>query len=187
VLQWLKAHPIVTTGGVIATGVAIWLIFFVFAFHLLFIDDKVNEADPFSTAATPAGSAVASVNDVSDAPQQPPTARRTHQGAFVDRSHPASGTALVLTDGKTTFLRFEEFETDNGPDLYVYLSANVDATSPAGQLDDDFVELGRLKGNIGPQNYEIPSGVDLAKYKTVVIWCRRFTTAFGASDLEAVA
>jgi hypothetical protein len=185
VLRWFKAHPIVTAGGVIAGAVAIWLIFFVFAFHLLFIDDKVNEAAPFDAAAAEDVGSVTSVSAAGDSALQPTAARRTHQGSFIDRSHPASGRALVLTDGKTTFLRFEDFETDNGPDLYVYLSANVNATSPAGQLDDDFVELGRLKGNIGAQNYEIPSGVDLSKYKTVVIWCRRFTTAFGASDLEA--
>ena len=69
----------------------------------------------------------------------------------------------------------------------MYLSAGVTATSPSGELDDDFVDLGKLKGNIGSQNYEVPSGTDLAKYKTVVIWCRRFATAFGASDLTATA
>jgi hypothetical protein len=186
VLQWLRAHPIVTAGGVIVGAVVIWLIFFVFAFHLLFIDDKVNEADPFDAAAAEDVGSATSVSAGGNSAQQPTTARRTHQGSFIDRSHPASGTALVLTDGKSTFLRFENFETDNGPDLYVYLSANVTAASPAGQLDDDFVELGRLKGNIGSQNYEIPTGVDLGKYKTVVIWCRRFTTAFATSDIEAI-
>ena len=64
----------------------------------------------------------------------------------------------------------------------MYLSAGIDD----GQgLDDDFVSLGRIKGNIGSQNYELPADIDLTRYKTVVLWCRRFSTAFGTADLRA--
>jgi hypothetical protein len=49
------------------------------------------------------------------------------------------------------------------------------------------VDLGDLRGNIGRQNYEIPDDVDLDAYDTVVIWCERFTTSFGAADLEPAA
>lgn len=106
-------------------------------------------------------------------------------GDFVDRSHPTSGRADVLNDGGVQrFLRFEDFETDNGPDLNVYLStAGVNAD--AGTFDDDFIDLGDLKGNIGPQNYEIPADVDLDRYSTVVIWCVRFGVAFGAAEINA--
>jgi hypothetical protein len=176
----VRTHPFVTAGGTLVIGaLVVWLVFFVFAFHLLFIDDTVNEADPFASASpslTAPGTSPAIANGA---------ARETHRGSFVDRGHPASGEATITTDGSKTFLRFEELRTDNGPDLFVYLSAGVTATSPSGELDDDFVDLGKLKGNIGSQNYEVPSGTDLAKYKTVVIWCRRFATAFGASDLTA--
>ncbi|MFT4988872.1 MAG: hypothetical protein ACI9BK_001646 [Acidimicrobiales bacterium] len=106
-------------------------------------------------------------------------------GNFVDRSHPTSGRADVLNDGSVQrFLRFEEFATDNGPDLNVYLSA-AGADADAGAFDDDFIDLGDLKGNIGPQNYEIPADVDLERYSTVVIWCVRFGVAFGAADINA--
>lgn len=193
-IRTVRAHPVVSSlGAAVFIGVAVWLVFFVFAFHLLFIDDKVDEANPFAVSS-PSATSPASVggSPPATAPASvggsPPTtvavaARETHRGTFVDRSHPASGVATVITDGSQTFLRFEDFETDNGPDLFVYLSAGVTATSPAGSLDDDFIDLGKLKGNIGAQNYEIPAGTDLAQYKTVVIWCKRFTTAFGASDL----
>jgi hypothetical protein len=106
-------------------------------------------------------------------------------GNFVDRSHPTSGRADVLNDGSTQrFLRFEEFETDNGPDLNVYLST-AGADADAGAFDDDFIDLGDIKGNIGPQNYEIPADVDLDRYSTVVIWCVRFGVAFGAAEINA--
>lgn len=104
-------------------------------------------------------------------------------GTFIDRDHPSSGVASVLTDGsEQRFLRFEDFETDNGPDLNVYLSTGS-ADGPNGEFDDDFIDLGDLKGNIGNQNYEIPPDVDLDRYTSVVIWCVRFGVAFGAADL----
>ena len=90
----------------------------------------------------------------------------------------------MLSDGSDQrFLRFEDFATDNGPDLNVYLST-APPDAPAGDFDDDFVDLGDLKGNIGSQNYEIPADVDLDRYRSVVIWCVRFGVAFGAAELS---
>lgn len=106
-------------------------------------------------------------------------------GSFGDRSHPTSGTATVyeLEDGTRT-LRIEGLETDNGPDLFVYLStASPDA--PAGEYGVTPVDLGRLKGNIGDQNYDVPADVDLDAYTTVAIWCERFDVVFGTAGLSA--
>ncbi len=117
-------------------------------------------------------------------PSAPAQVVRLVEGQFVDRSHPAEGVAVVLNDGtQQRFLRFEDFATDNGPDLNVYLSS-APADAPAGAFDDDFVDLGDLKGNIGAQNYEIPIDVDLNHHSTVVIWCVRFGVAFGAAELS---
>ncbi len=104
-------------------------------------------------------------------------------GSFIDRSHPTEGVAQVLGDGSgQRFLRLEDFRTDNGPDLNVYLSA-APPDAPRGDFDDDFVDLGDLKGNVGSQNYEIPAGLDLDHYSTVAIWCVRFGVVFGAAEL----
>ena len=118
---------------------------------------------------------------VTEAPQ--PQIVVEASGSFIDRSHPTQGSALVLGDGSgQRFLRFEDFRTDNGPDLNVYLStAPTDAS--AGQFDDDFIDLGDLKGNVGSQNYEIPADVDLGRYSTVAIWCVRFGVVFGVASL----
>jgi hypothetical protein len=102
-------------------------------------------------------------------------------GNFVgagDGFHNTEGIAKVLTlsDGKT-FLRLENLKATNGPDLYVYLSTSKDAS--------DIVNLGRLKGNIGNQNYEIPAETDLSKYNTVLIWCKAFSTLFGSAKLPS--
>ena len=46
------------------------------------------------------------------------------------------------------------------------------------------MELGKLKGNEGDQNYEIPAGTDLNKYHAVSIYCERFNANFGTAPLE---
>lgn len=48
-----------------------------------------------------------------------------------------------------------------------------------------FVDLGELQGNLGDQNYLVPADVEPLAYASVVIWCERFDSAFGAADLVA--
>lgn len=101
-------------------------------------------------------------------------------GSFVgvgDGVHDAAGNVLFFesNDG-SKFLRFEEFLSTNGPDLYVYLATDENAS--------DFIDLGRLKGNIGNQNYLVPPGVDLREYDTVLIWCKQFSVLFGSAQLS---
>ncbi len=102
-------------------------------------------------------------------------------GQFVGVAHGASGTAAVVelgTGGRV--LTFTDLDTDNGPDLRVYLVAGP----VAGDGDvADFVDLGGLKGNKGTQQYEIPAGTDTDRYSTVVIWCRAFTVSFAKAEL----
>ena len=122
-----------------------------------------------------------------DAPQEPdagttepaqPTAPAEivteYRGVFEGDAHPTAGNAVVLGNGTgQRFLRLESFETDNGPDLNVYL-----VNSSTGDVSD-YIDLGDLKGNIGDQNYEIPDDLDLDVYDEVVIWCVRFGVGFG--------
>jgi hypothetical protein len=100
-------------------------------------------------------------------------------GTFVgvgDGIHDAAGEAMVLSIDDTQYLRFENFKSTNGPDLYVYLSTDEQAF--------DYVPLGKLKANMGNQNYEIPSDVDLEKYNKVLIWCQAFSVLFGSAELN---
>ena len=151
-------------GGAIAAVVVVGALAFVLVYfqpQKLFIDERVDEALPEG-----AGAQVVE-----------------RSGTFVSREHTTSGTATIYRqpDGRR-FLRLDDLHTSNGPVLVVYLSSNA-AEGPEGAFDDDYVDLGGLKGNIGDQNYELPAGTDLARYPSVVIWCDRFDAAFGAADL----
>ena len=81
-------------------------------------------------------------------------------------------------------LRFTKFATSNGPDVHVYLVATKDASDSESVKQAGFVEVGALKGNIGDQNYELPSDLDLNKYRAVTIWCKRFGVNFATAPLN---
>lgn len=101
-------------------------------------------------------------------------------GQFVGLAHGASGTAAVVELGSGgRVLTFTDLDTDNGPDLRVYLVAGPVSGDDVG----DFADLGGLKGNKGTQQYEIPAGTDTDRYSTVVIWCRAFTISFAKAEL----
>ena len=106
------------------------------------------------------------------------------KGEFHNAEKASSGTATVyqLADGKQ-LLRLTDFSVENGPDLHVRLIAADDAKDTKSVEKTDHVELGKLKGNKGSQNYDVPENVDLSKYKTVSIWCNRFSVNFAAAPL----
>lgn len=106
------------------------------------------------------------------------------RGTFTDADsfHKGSGLARVARDGGERLLRLEEFRVTNGPDLYVYLAAHRQPRSRA-DVDEGFLNLGRLKGNIGAQTYAIPADIDLARYRSVVIYCRAFHVVFSTASL----
>ena len=76
---------------------------------------------------------------------------------------------------------FSSFDVDPGAgDLRVYFHEGETTSDDLGK----FVEIAKLKGNKGDQQYEIPSKVDLGRYDTVVIWCVPFTTRIAQAPLS---
>ena len=108
-------------------------------------------------------------------------------GVFHGQVHSTSGRASIYkgSDGKLT-LRLTNFKTSNGPDVHVLLIAASDAQDNDNFLKNNVerVELGKLKGNEGDQNYDIPADTDLTKFHTVAIYCERFNANFGTAPLE---
>lgn len=106
------------------------------------------------------------------------------RGQFHSVAHETMGTATVHElGGGSRVLRLTDFKTSNGPDVRVYLIAARDASDNATVTKSGYLELGKLKGNEGDQNYEIPAGTDLSKYHAVTIWCYRFNVNFATAPL----
>lgn len=99
------------------------------------------------------------------------------EGSFQDADsfHKGAGQARIFQQGEQRVLRFEDFTVTNGPDLHVLLVEKLD--SDMGET----VDLGKLKGNVGNQNYEIPSDLDLSKYSGVMIYCQPFHVVFATA------
>ena len=148
--------------GVFVVLILVGAAWYAFRPERLFINQKVNEQFPTAAAAS----------------------NKLASGQFHNGAHETKGTASVfqLADGKKT-LRLTDFATSNGPDVHVYLVAAPDAKDNDAVTKAGFVDLGSLKGNIGDQNYELPANTDLAKYRAVTIWCKRFNVNFGTAAL----
>jgi hypothetical protein len=113
------------------------------------------------------------------------SAQPLESGRFYSILHPTEGTATIYQMGDgTRVLRFTSFHTSNGPDVHVYMVAADDAKDAGTVEKAGFVDLGVIKGNIGDQNYTLGSDLDLAKYRAVSIWCKRFSVNFGAAALR---
>ena len=195
---FIRRNLVAVLGVGVVAGVGLaWLAFGYFGIHTAFFDREVTEAGPVFTSGVPAdeGTDTAEPSPVDDAAEPvaadgeapAPAAEPSGDGEVMTLAsgtfsglgrYSGRGDALVLGDGgEQRFLRFEDFETSNGPDLNVYLTVG-------GDVDAGYVDLGELKGNIGSQNYEIPDGVDLGEFDTVVIWCVRFGVGFAEAALS---
>lgn len=152
--------------ALITVAVLVLVGIYYFGFHTYFVEDRVSEELP---QMTPSGQQPVS--------QEP---RIIKQGNFVDADffHKGSGNAYILEyPDARKILRFENFETVNGPDLYVYISKSSNPTSDLKDLGE-YIDLGRLKGNIGDQNYDLPQNISITDYQSAVIWCKKFGVLF---------
>ena len=141
--------------GMIIIASVLVSIIVVYTASPLFFDVIVDEEMPAASLAIPMGNFI----------------------GIGDGIHDAVGEVFVIeAEDGSKFLRFENFKASNGPDLYVYLATDETAS--------DYVNLGKLKGNIGNQNYLIPPGADLSNQDTVLIWCKQFSVLFGSAKLS---
>lgn len=111
---------------------------------------------------------------------------RVAAGRFIhanpgDPIHYGAGEVSVFAD--TVFLH-DDFEVGPGPKYHVYMVPG-EVIRASGDLDGRmFVDLGQLRAFKGSQNYTIPAGLDLSRYRSVVIWCEQFSVLISPADLE---
>ena len=155
--KWKLAIPI--------AAVAIFVAWYAFRPERLVVNRRVDEAMP----TTQGGSSPKSLAS----------------GQFYSILHPTAGNATIYEIGDgTRVLRLTNFSTSNGPDVHVYMVAADDAKDAAAVERAGFIDLGVIKGNVGDQNYTLGTDLDLAKYRAVSIWCKRFSVNVGAAPLR---
>ena len=150
------------TGGLLgaAAGFAIGI----FLYPYLFLADIVSD------------------DQVDDAAQRQVVARGTFIHANPsDPIHYGKGDAVVYQD----LLHLEaNFEVGPGPKFHVYLVPEADVQPSTDVARTMFVDLGRLRAFKGSQNYDIPEGIDLSKFPSLVIWCEQFGVLISPAKLQ---
>ena len=105
-------------------------------------------------------------------------------GGFYDAHHPTSGHATIFAlDGGGYELRFEDFKSDAGPDLFIYLSTAVAPRADSDITNAEFENLGPRKALTRAQSYRLPEGVAPKRFNSAVVWCRTYSVMFGAAPL----
>lgn len=202
-MNFLKRYKLPIAGA----GLVVLIVgFLAFRPDKLFIDDSVDEslADAFPVAAadtTGETSAPTTTTTTTAAPAEGEVTEDTvveqtttttaapepagpvvvSTGGFYGIDHSAEGSVNIYEQDGSFVLRFED-DTDiqNGPDLFIWLLADEDYQ---GGSPDEFIDLGKIKGNVGGQNYALPAEYDPEVHKSVLIWCKRFAVPFAAAPL----
>ncbi len=102
----------------------------------------------------------------------------TATGTFVSGVHTTTGTVKLVIDDKDAtkkYLVFENFKTDAGPDLRLYLAEDLKANGA--------IEVSATV-NSGNFSVLIPTTANLDKQKSVLIWCKQFSVLFGSASLK---
>ncbi len=105
-----------------------------------------------------------------------PTDSILAKGTFSNGVHVVSGSVSLIkkADGKHV-LAFENFASDAGPDIRIYLSKDKNAS--------DFVEVSP-DVNAGNYALELPATAKIDSQKFVLVWCKQFSVLFGSAELK---
>ena len=106
----------------------------------------------------------------------PATATLLKTGVLMGIGHAVSGTAAIYASSGTLVVLLDPFTSQNGPDLKVYLSKDVNASS--------YISLGDLKSTSGKQSYVVPGTPAINEYTHVHIWCEEFSVVFGRAEVN---
>lgn len=97
-------------------------------------------------------------------------------GTIVGVGHTAAGMAALYDKMGTKVILLSPYESQNGPDLKIYLSKDESA--------GDYINLGKLKSTMGKQSYIVPSGVNTDEYRYMLVWCEKFSVLFARAELN---
>lgn len=196
-MEFLKRRNVLAV--LIPCAVAVLLIgAYLFQPWRLFTSSTLNEALPeaVSASSSPSNTTAVSPSSPTESIQPTPSAATAGapvseaapivvaKGDFQSQEHPTSGTAslLKLADG-TQLVRLENLASSDGPDIKIWLS-ELDAGGDWFKYrGGKYLDLGPIKATHGSHNYVIPAGADLSGLDTVVLWCDRFSVAFGSAAL----
>lgn len=128
-------------------------------------------------AGAPAAFAQAETASVTVAAELP-------SGTFIKKKKKLKGAWEVVQRGDKTFIVFaDDFRAAKGPDLKIFLSPKTVSDVNGNTAVDGSLSIGELKATKGAQEYEVPAGVNLADYSSVLVHCEAYSVLWGGGDL----
>lgn len=175
----LMKKLVICISAVAVLAALAWLTFGFFGIQALFTDNEVKEEIPKAVSEL-----------IANPEESGPDQILLGKGSFTqgDSTYTITGNAYLSRFEGTLNLTLTDFEVSNGPDLYIYAvktSSTDNKTVKETVANLDFINLGKLKGNIGSQNYELETEINPTDYQVITIWCQRFSRNFGSALLAA--
>jgi hypothetical protein len=109
-----------------------------------------------------------------------------YSGVWKKRAFDTEGSWLIIQRDDRRYLRLSEhFRTRSAPCLQVLLSPD-----PVNLLKDQGTPNGaalvsQLASNEGARLYEIAAAIDFARYRSILLWCERFSRLWSIASLTS--
>ena len=143
-----------------------YLLFLLLVISLLVACKKENGT---STSNTPAMDIVDTGNNSGNVLK--------YSGTFSDGPYGSiMGRVKIYEKAGAFSLILDSFNVNNGPDLHVYLSKEIQPVN--------FIDLGKLRSVSGTQVYAIAGVPDFMQFKYALIHCQQFNHLFGNANLQ---
>ncbi|MEP1144018.1 MAG: DM13 domain-containing protein [Henriciella sp.] len=105
-------------------------------------------------------------------------------GTFIKKKKKLKGGWEVVQRGDKTLIVFgDDFRAANGPDLKIFLSPQTVSDVTGKTAIVGAINIGELKSTKGGQEYEVPAGVNLADYSSVLVHCEAYSVLWGGGEL----
>ena len=117
-----------------------------------------------------------------DAPQSP---KVISSGTWSKKEHRTKGTWSLVTAKKGYKIQLDsEFSTRKAPDLKLFLSPLPAEILNGKNSIDGSLLISPIKKNRGSQTFDVPAGVDLADYQTIVLVCEAYAKLWSLAPLQ---
>ncbi|MCG8427703.1 MAG: DM13 domain-containing protein [Chromatiales bacterium] len=116
------------------------------------------------------------------------------KGTWTKIDYDAAGTwSITKEDGKLIVSLSDDFETKDGPDLFILFSTKKLSEVNNSNANQSSIQVGMLKTNDkslffkkmkGAQRFELPGDTDLSKYQSILIHCVQFSHLWAGAELN---
>lgn len=105
-------------------------------------------------------------------------------GGWAKKSFASAGSwSIVERGGKTVIVLSPEFRTQSAPDLKIFLSPKGAGELNGKNATEGSVLISPLRSNRGAQEYDLPAGVNVSDYATIIIHCEAYSKLWSVGDL----